>query len=156
MAIRLLNRSYMWQIHWWYKYSVLVEGQKVALKKDTRGWGVVEIVVKHEAQPSPTEATLEYPTACPFHALTWVIQSLVKPLGGSYRWSSVPATQCSEEVRQEAKPDVIYRMRTTPGIPLSCILWPTQRASMSRTDKALLVSSLYRVASMLIRVFLEV
>ena len=46
---------------------------------------MVEIVVKHEAQPSPTEATLEYPTACPFHALTWVIQSLVKPLGGRYR-----------------------------------------------------------------------
>ena len=69
-----------------------------------------------------------------------------------------------EEVRQEAKPDVIYRTRYyIPGILAielhTLAYWDVRfpdGASMSRTEKALLVSSLYRVASMLIRVFLEV
>ena len=69
-----------------------------------------------------------------------------------------------EEVRQEAKPDACT-ITFLACLLLTCILWPSgmcasllfpDGASMSRTDKALLVSSLYRVASMLIRVFLEV
>ena len=71
------------------------------------------------------------------------------------------------QVRQEAKPDVIYRTRYyIPGIlaielhtlywyiyiyTCASLLFP-DGASMSRTDKALLVCSLYRVASLLIRV----
>ena len=68
----------------------------------------------------------------------------------------------SEEVRQEAKPDVIYRTRyDIPGIlPIelhTLAYWYVRfsffpdGASMSRKDKALLVYSLYRIASMLIR-----
>ena len=93
--------------------------------------------------------------------IAWDLPSLVGP------HMTIIAGQNAEEVRQEAKPDVIYRTRyCIPGIlPIelhTLAYWYVRfsffpdGASMSRKDKALLVFSLYRIASMLIRAFLEV